>query len=317
MSTLTGPGSTNRTDRRWGVYGADLGHMFEHKGRVYIVFGDTYGPDRSEWRSNTMAWTEDADPSNGLVLAGMIEGTPGHAKELLASRKVWGWERTVIPTYGVSVGGRMYLHYMSVRYWGRNGRWTLGHSGLAYSDDDGQTWTKDRHAIWPGGGSFGQVAFVKHQAQVYLYGIPAGRFGGVKLARVKEDRLLNLSAYEYWTGTSWSVNPAASAMVVPAPVGELSVQWHSYYGKWLMMYLDEQQRAIVLRTADSLTGPWSAPYPVATAAQYPRLYAPYLAPRWDDGPEVYFTMSTYEPYAVHLMRVTLPKAVAGVRRRHS
>jgi hypothetical protein len=314
VSTITGPDSTNRTDERWGVYGTDLGHMFEHRGRVYLVFGDTYGTDRSDWRSNTMAWTEDPDPSDGLELAGMVEDWPGHAGELLSSRKLYGWERTVIPTYGVSVGERMYLHYMSVRYWGSDGRWRLGHSGLAYSDDDGRTWIKDRDAVWPGGGDFGQVSFVRQGGHVYLFGIPAGRFGEVTLARVREDRLLDLPAYEYWTSQSWSADSADSATVAPAPVGELSVRWNSFYGKWLMMHLDERRRAIVLRTADRLTGPWSRPHIVTTAAEHARLYAPYIAPLWGDSPEVYFTMSTYEPYAVHLMRTTLPESAAGGRR---
>lgn len=121
IAKLTGPESLNETGAWWNVYGTDLGHMFEHEDRLFLVFGDTYRDRKRAWRSNVMAWTEDDNPRDGLSFDGMITAPSGHAQELLPSRKIWGWERTVIPTYGVSVGGRMFLHYMSVRYWGRPG----------------------------------------------------------------------------------------------------------------------------------------------------------------------------------------------------
>src|SRR5690242_7008195 len=58
-----GTGSINHTDTRWGLYGADLGHMFLHRGRMYMVFGDSFGgpaadpfqsQNHEDWRSNTM-----------------------------------------------------------------------------------------------------------------------------------------------------------------------------------------------------------------------------------------------------------------------
>lgn len=38
---------------------------------------------------------------------------------------------------------------------------------------------------------------------------------------------------------------------------------------------------------------------------YPALYAPFLLPRWNDGPEVSFTMSQFGPYEVYLMQTSL------------
>src|SRR6056297_3234385 len=60
---LTGPDSPNATDR-WNVHGTDLGHMIRHKGALYMVFGDTYGPDGGAWRSSTMARI--ADPQDAF-----------------------------------------------------------------------------------------------------------------------------------------------------------------------------------------------------------------------------------------------------------
>lgn len=72
------------------------------------------------------------------------------------------------------------------------------------------------------------------------------------------------------------------------------------------MYLDESTYAIVMRTADDLTGPWGDPMPVATGQEFPSLYAPYQFPKWNDGPDIYFAMSMFGPYQVYLMKTQLP-----------
>jgi D-arabinan endo alpha-(1,5)-arabinofuranosidase len=304
VAQLTGPGSVSATDRRWDLYGADLGHMFWHEGSLYMVFGDSYGPGRGNWRSNTMARIATPDPATGLPFASMVTGPGGAAAELLPSLKVDGVEHTVIPTAGVSVGRRMVLHYMSVRRWVAPGRWDLNSSGLAYSDDGGVTWIKDPLARWPGGSNFGQAAMVPVGDTVYVFGIPAGRFGKAVLARVPAAQLLTFAAWRYWDGSAWTADPGAAATVVPAPVGELSVRWSPTLGRWLMLYLDEQRGAVVLRTAPGITGPWGPEQVVTTAATFPELYAPYLVPV-DTGADVYFTMSQNALYEVFLMKVRL------------
>ena len=59
---------------------------------------------------------------------------------------------------------------------------------------------KDPQVVWPGDTNFGQVAFVKDGDYLYLFGIPGGRFGGAKLARVPQAQVLYQSQYEYFTG---------------------------------------------------------------------------------------------------------------------
>ena len=306
VAYLTGPDGINDTPARFGVDGTDLGHTFIHQGALVMVFGDTFGPHEGDWRSNVAAVITDDDPSDGLTFDRMIEDRPGHAKALLPQTAVPGDEVTVIPTYGVSLGGRMVLHYMAVKRWGTPGRWDLNHSGLAYSDDDGQTWIVDPAATWLADSNFGQIAIVETGGIIYLFGIPGGRFGGVQLARVAMDQILDMTSYEYWDGASWVPRDAsAAATLLPAPVGELSVRWSTYLGRWVMMYLNEAKAAIVLRTAECLTGPWSDEVTVVPGAQYPQLYAPYLLPGENGGAEIYFTMSLFGPYQVTLMRTTL------------
>lgn len=318
VARLTGADSLNHTAQHWNVHGADLGHTFEHDGDLYMVFGDTWGADGVEgadWRSNTMARISDwDDPAQGLEFAEMIADPHGHAAELLSSRKRDHDEKTVIPTYGIAVDGRMYLHYMSVRTWERPGHWQVNHSGLATSDDGGHSWTKHADARWPGDSGFAQVALTPHAGMVYVLGVPEGRFGGASLARVAPDRLLELDRYEYWDGQRWvRGDHTAAEPIVEAPVGELSVRWSDYHQQWLMMYLDEHRAAIVLRTATDLTGPWSDEQVVVTAAQYPQLYAPYLLPSTGNGATVYFTMSVFDPYQVLLLSTTLDLPVLEAR----
>jgi hypothetical protein len=83
------------------------------------------------------------------------------------------------------------------------------------------------------------------------------------------------------------------------------VRWNSYYRTWLMMSLVDPTGQIVLRTSPTPVGPWSAPQVVTTTREHPEAYAPYLTPRWNDGPDIWFTLSQYRSYGVALMHTRL------------
>lgn len=312
VGQLTGPESAlNNTWDRWAVWGTDLGSSFMYNGEMYMIFGDTFARDKEDWRCNVAAVTTDNNPSDGVTFDRMITDRPGHAKELLPAKRIDNDEQTVIPTYGITAGNRMFLHYMSVRHWGEPGHWELGHSGFAYSDNAGETWTKDPDAIWLGDSNFGQVALEEHEGSIYIWGIPGGRFGGVQLARVEPKSLLDFSEYQYWTGNSWSADPAAATIVVPATVGELSVRWNSFYNRWIMMYFNHPGGRIELRVAEDITGPWSGAHVAVRETDYPVLYAPFQFPQWNDTADIYFNMSMYGPYQVFLMRTRIPDLMSG------
>jgi hypothetical protein len=77
-----------------------------------------------------------------------------------------------------------------------------------------------------------------------------------------------------------------------------------------MTYLDSGQKALVIREAANLWGPWSPPLPLASDQGFPGLYGAYMHPWYveNDGETVYFTMSQWGPYAVFLMKAKLAKA---------
>ena len=316
VAQLTGQPSLNDTGAV-AVYGTDLGSMFVHgDDRLYFLFGDTFGapghPTTSgDWRSNTMAWSTDLDPRDGVRFDGWIVDGAGRARALVEGDHApndGSGEVTKIPTCGWSDFGRMYVWLMSVRRWGDPGRWDVNFAELATSDDDGETWVRTG-VQWPSTSNFIQVATVEHGLQRWFLGIPAGRFGGVKVARVDPGAVLDRGAYEYWAHGAWVALESAAAEVVPGPVGELSVVWNRYVNRWLMTYLNESAGRIELRQATDPAGPWSEPFELASSVGYPGLYGAFLSP-WlveDYGRVVYFVMSQWGPYNTFLMKATLER----------
>ena len=186
---------------------------------------------------------------------------------------------------------------------------------------------------------------------VYAFGTPAGRTGSAFLSRVPEGAMTDLGQYEYWDGDTWvRDNPAVAAPIIgDSPnsaglfgfvrdiannpkffggwfaglvgaktggnVSEMSVQYNEYLDKYVVMYGNGQNN-VILRTADTPEGPWSAPVTVATSLQYPGLYAPLVHPLSGTGEltdelgdpdlnNLYWNMSLWGNYNVVLMKTDL------------
>ncbi|MGI3784554.1 MAG: DUF4185 domain-containing protein [Janthinobacterium lividum] len=325
VAQLTGADSLNHTDRV-DVGGLDLGSMTTMDGRTYFAFGDTFGkrPDNptgaggENWRSNVMAVSTDTDPTDGIRFDSWVTGKDGKAKELLPSAKVDGKEMTKIPTHGFAVGHTLYLAYMSVRHWGDPGEWDANYSSLARSTDRGRTWTLLDDVRWPGDGGFVQVAPAHvvdgGVAYLYLWGIPAGRFGGLRLMRVPEDAVEDLASYRYFSGTDatgsplWSPDLGAAQLVVDDQVGEPSVVWNAYLQRWLLTAQQANGSAMIWEG----TTPWhwsTQPRLLVDATEHPGLYAPFMNPAFvtDGGHRIYFALSLWGPYNVFWYSVDLVK----------
>ncbi len=355
----------------------------EHQ--VLIAFGDTFSnttPVRTGvWRFNTLFRSADDVLSNGLyvpdgVPVSHLVSTPNLAWFSGSPMETTNWadpilpspgdpvhppyaigpEVTIIPTAGISTpynnayGARQYMSFMSVRSWDTPGRWTTNYSGIAYSDDNGQSWTIAPTSVraaapgWSiapyiaGNQNFQQAAFVKPPAGsaeaadgwVYSYGTPSGRAGTVYLSRAKEDQLLDTTKYEYWNGSTWVANtPSAATPVLPGTTisffglfplftfypsaSEMSVQYNPYLNKYVMLYGDSWNN-VVMRTADSPQGTWSAPKQLASSWTMWGQYAPYVHP-WSgtdnlaasEQQYLYWNVSTWDNYQVRLMRTDLTK----------
>ncbi|OYN76380.1 DUF4185 domain-containing protein [Mycolicibacterium sphagni] len=382
---VTGPNTL--TPSRFGIDGTDVGVMWDNgmtgvNRQVLMIFGDTFsGPNMTgAWRSNVLLRTTDpiagvfAPGSTTNPFAGSPLSSPGMSKQVIAGSArnlgVFGSQVTVIPTAAISVpydnqyGARQYVNFMSVRSWDFSGAWTTNYSAIAYSDDNGQTWTVApqtiRAASWLrsstpfvyGNQNFQQGAFVKppddspDAGYVYSYGTPSGRLGSAYVSRVKEADILDLSKYEYWNGDTWVAGkPGAAVPILPATksnqyaggflgqlglvfgsfvaglfgvggpsghVSEMSVQYNTYLNKYVAMYTSSTG-SVILRTADSPEGTWSAATTLVTSVQYPGLYAPMMDP-WSTGQDIYWNLSIWGNYNVQLMKTTLAQAgAAGIR----
>lgn len=331
IAQLTGPDALNDTVGV-GVAGTDLGSMTTVGDRTYFFFGDTFGeraPDAvggqgGFWRSNVSAWTTDDDPTDGITFDGWAPvDEVGLAAALVEGdhdANDGSGEVTKIPTSGFAIGETLYISYMSVSYWGEPGAWDANHSALAKSRDQGRTWTALEAPRWPGGSNFIQVATAHveegGQEYVYFWSIPAGRFGGVQLMRVPatEDAVEDAAAYTYFEGTGpdgaprWSPRMEDATTIVEGTIGELSVMWSTYLDRWIMTYSDGGNA--YLREGITPWGPWGDPIEIASQAEYPGLYSPYLDPRYvrDGGRTVFFSMSLWGPYNVFWFSMDLVKA---------
>lgn len=319
IAQLTGPGAINDTEPV-AVAGTDLGSMTTIGDKTFFFFGDTFGTRDPNsiggqgdfWRSNVSAWTTDDDPSDGITFDGWVTDSLGLAVALIEGDHRGnnaGAEVTKIPTHGFVVEETIYVSYMSVRHWGEPGAWDANFSALIRSTDLGQTWEPVENVQWPGESNFIQWAALEvmdaSRKYIYIWAIPAGRFGGVALMRVPAtvSAVESQDAYEYFAGTQgeaprWSSNMADAELVIPPTIGEMSVIWSTYLERWIMTYSDIGNAYI--REGITPWGPWGQPIEMISRKDYPGLYSPYMEPRYvsDEGRRIYFTLSLWGPYNV-------------------
>ncbi|MGN5238038.1 DUF4185 domain-containing protein [Rhodococcus sp. SJ-3] len=336
VAWVTGPRSDNRTDRRFSVSGTDLAIMWDNGAagpdrRILMAFGDTFGDctvPGEQWRHNILMRSSDASLADGIDVPDPVPGdihagspvdahAPDFSRELVGSLGIEGIEKTVIPTAGIAVDGVQYINFMSVRAWGDHGEWWTNASMIGTSVDNGETWQVDPatarlnvpldipgvQQLSVGNANFQQHAYVRHGGYLYDYGTPQGRFGAAFLSRVPEHRILDLAAYEYWTADGWIPGDVDRAEpIVPGAVGELSV--HFTGDRFVMLYGDDADGAIELRTSASPEGPWGEPRPLVTHDRAGGLYAPFIHP-WSTGDDLYFTVSRWSDYNVMLLHTTV------------
>ncbi|RMF60607.1 MAG: DUF4185 domain-containing protein [Calditrichaeota bacterium] len=192
-------------------------------------------------------------------------------------------------------------------------------------------------AQWPG--------FPQQTGQgLVIFGSGRYRQSDVRLAFQPADSIGTKHSLRYFAGLDaagqpqWSVSEEDAAPLFSHPcVGEFSVTYNRFLHKWLMLYNCDNPRGINFRTADQPWGPWSFTqvlfdpwvdngycHFMHTSWQFKHCddvhdpgrenewggeYGPYqfedLATGTDSTTTIYFTMSTWNPYTVVLMKSTL------------
>ena len=237
---VTGPTSPNRTLERFGISGTDLGIPWDNgdpaNPQVLMAFGDTFGYCKvhgQQWRYNTLFRSQDHDLAHGIHVADGVPNNPysgspvwapGLSKQVVPSIHKAAHETGVIPTAAVSIGRTQYMSFMSIKNWGRDGEWSTNYSGIARSNDNGQTWgifpgtvrlaaadTVPGGRFFPGNENFQMGAFMQGKdGYMYSFGTPSGRSGAAFLSRVPPNALPDLTKYQYWNGDGKGWVPVGS-----------------------------------------------------------------------------------------------------------
>jgi len=169
-------------------------------------------------------------------------------------------------------------------------------------------------------------------------GGPRYRLSAPYLAVLPLSKLAASSDTQYFAGFApgsvaprWSAREDQAAPLFESHcVGELSARWNPAVGRWLMLYACADPHGVNLRQAERPWGPWSEPQVIFNDARDGRNfmhqpysdrlsdpgreetaaseYAPFLLPLCKhnrDRATIYYTMSTWNPYEVVLMKSSL------------
>ncbi len=246
---LTGPG-TSAT--QFGVGGTDLGiPVRQPNGKIAYIFGDTFeqhGVGGPGWRSPVLLRSEPGNLDAGITFTSAAGGQ--YAKQILSYRHDDPNYSTWLPSDAITIGNRMYLHFMVNQGLG-NVRW----SQIAYSDDNGENWTLS-NARWEGGenGGLRQLWTWERGDDGYVYVLSTSfkRADPILLHRVPEDKLLDKNAYEPWgyKDGKWAWgNPAT--VVLTGKFGEMSLR--KVENKWVLSWFNAQDYDITIKVFDSPT----------------------------------------------------------------
>lgn len=187
------------------------------------------------------------------------------------------------PTSLVEVGeGTVALFLQRVAERGDGDFVNLGPSIAELSTDDGLPFVKEVIDIGVDNASrqrigWGAASWRADDGYIYVYGTANPErdlvFGwSLHVARTRPDHLADIASWEYWTGDSWSTDESSATAVIP-PVGgvEQTLSVFERDGTWYAVskrdgYLGSD---VVIRSAPSPTGPFTAGEVVASRPSYP------------------------------------------------
>jgi hypothetical protein len=272
-----GTDAYNRTESRFGLVGTDLGASFEHDGRLWFLFGDTW---HDPGGGDSVAWTTDRSPEPGITLEFAVSGENRFACPRVTTEdgRRLSTSYFEVPLDGFSAGGNMYV-FRTTGHYREAGREVMGRSVLTRAIDGDPTDLRCLYdfSVVQRGGRFVNVSCVL---------VPEGRAGlpfagpallawGSGLYRASDAYLAcvplgaveDVDRWRYLAGADprsgrpeWSADERDARPLFAHPeIGELSASWNEPLGLWLLMYNAGSPRGIVARVAEQPWGPWSGP----------------------------------------------------------
>lgn len=333
-------GKWDASCREAGLSGTDLGISFERDGRLVFLFGDSWTLDKKDWDCDSAATCGlDWSPGKPLPALEFAAREGGRFQPLLVQGVDLGGMN--VPVEGLAIGERTYVFFDSGFDRGTQRHTT---SVLAHVRGLDFTHLERDHAV--ASERFLNVSAVIDGTTVWIFGSGAYRRSAIHLACVASAKLADRAAWRYLGKDGAWVEHEADAipLIERDDVGELSVRRVDVAGAkgaWLLAYQAKQPRGVLLQVARAPTGPWSPPLRIfdpgvhgygrfmhrackpgepddglgdpGRAATWGGEYGPYLVPRWS-GPiaggrtAIAYTLSSWNPYAVHVMRTIVEPA---------
>jgi len=348
------------------IGGTDLGSSFEHRGRLYFLFGDTL----CDWfttqnNRDTFVYTTSTDPWN--VTFAFPFASSNHFKPIFVPNTSTGLGALCVPSGGISYSDVIYMVYTN-QWFDPN----MERSYMCRSDDDGQTWL-NRYTLSVVGPnhSMANSHFINVSMSIVGSGVPslypypgqdnlvmfgsgAYRQSALYLAVMPATSIDAKPTLRYFAGLNgitpqWSTLESAAVSVksvggtdIATNIGEFSAQFIPQLGKWVVL---TGYSRVKISLADQPWGPYSTPVtlwdgwdndghgnfmhvpsnalpPMDSFGGTPHDahpwapdragggYGPYLIPRYTTGSpsncQLYFTLSTWNPYRLVLMRAQWP-----------
>lgn len=318
VGAASGPEKTSA----FGINGTDLGIPWQDAfGRTQVIFGDTSSAtnrlcDHTQYNdvqnpdpywplpfhrlsaSASVAWTTDNNLSNGISYSDAIRDDDYFGAAIYNTGHT-------IPSGAAAIGTTDIVHFASTSFDNYDGfQCPAGTFGVNSGFMGTRTSTasiparferNDAFGTWGPTSNFAQATLLHDGNFLYMFGITAGRTGGIKLARALAPQAPSGLAWKYWTGSAWSDSELDAGFIVPPPVGELSASYNAALGRYIIAYLDGQSGSIVYRDARTPSGPWSQQKTLVTHKTSPFLYGSFIYPpeATDDPSALFFNMSNW------------------------
>lgn len=306
------------------VSGSDLGAVTFYNDTLWFSIGDTAfseSPDPYKGHNFLVAYTSDLAPVDGITLEGYLAVT--NVPQTAISPK----PNYPIPNalFTVHWQGEEYMfgQYMEVQEVAGHEHHTYHSKIVKYNPDTQMFQPYKSTYTWTGTGApevhyhFGMASFYVdyEDNHIYMLGSPAGRYGGVKLARIPIEAFVTPSNYRYWEyylgGDVWSEPTNDEIVIQQAPwlippkdtewslaknydtvpwgeqgplitISEFCVVHNPFLGKYMLITgrpTSSPLGGVWYYTADEMTGPWSQEQ--------------MLAPNTYDGGHEWTTYGTY------------------------
>lgn len=333
--------TNNLTFSNYQIWGTDLGVPFQYKDKTYLLFGDIPGDIGFGVDRDPIAYTTDNNPEDGIDLTFITKSAKLYNPITIPGISQGAFE---VPLDGIEVNNKMYI-YHTTDHMTRSVLARSDDGGLSFKLIEDSISVDHFINISINKVKRSHFPNLPGQWDKVLVALGTGIFrkSAVYMYCQAEDSIEFKESIYYFSGLEnqmpiWSKNEKDAVPVVDISCGgELSTAYNPLLEKWLILYACDNPRGILLRTADNPWGPfgneqlifdpwqdngycnfihtnWN--YSVCDSVQDPGReyqwggeYAPYMFKDMstikDSLVTIYYTMSTWNPYTVVLMKSTL------------